>query len=903
MAKLYDQVLSKVKIRDVISYYNIPIIKNKIVCPFHDDHEPSMSIDDKRNIAKCFSCGEGGNPITFIYKYEQKVNHNDITFNEAVKIAAEIAKLDIDFSFLDREINDFQYTSNGQKYNDDQKSLLQLNDYFETVYLNELIANEEAQSYVSERGIPLDLVKDMNFGYAPEGIIKRITDRNPNINQYQLEQLGLIQSSSDGKSFSERLANRLIIPIKDEKGNTVAFSGRSLHGEEPKYLHVAESPVFHKSNILYNYNKAKTYAYQDNIYIVEGYMDVVGAKMMGIDNVVALMGKEITDEHIALLKKCNCKLTLALDNDQAGKDAMIKYIPRLMEEGFNLDVTDIALLEKQFKAELKDFGDVANVISNKLEIEKATIPAFSFLLDQKYFKDHIYDANTIHNVFHRIQEDQLLTNSFQNVLLEEYLINRSSFSKEDLQDIFYPKAVEQTENPLDLLKQVALKQYLSTQAEHQLQNDQTKLDFYKAHRSQIDHEIWNVFIKDTDHYLDQSGAVNLQIILDHCFDHNKEFKDYTILHDFQYEEAFTQTYSILDSNSSNVKLNAEQKAAVIDQYNNSLSDDEKLNLGEITEIHIINQIEDLKKILPELMNPLLRDAIEDKMLTSQSVQYFKFSTIFDQAMLQYVDSKFLNTKKDNFKNILLVNNLENQLKLTEDNYISIDHTLEHQEEQLDQEEPALQKEDIADKTNVRSKEELKILNDRTQDRILFSKDLIIKSTEKGFALQTSDPHISIFVPKHLCYWKDENMTHLYVIPKTKAFSRTVTTLSKYVDEEYQGRITIDELKDITKFIEIPLEKPSTMDSIDLKEAAIKFKAEYAYIPARLQEQNGFLKVSKNYIDGTTLKGKPDFEYSFYNEQHKFVEKCSFKDISTIINNRTQFDLQNELRQDFEMEGF
>ena len=141
--------------------------------------------------------------------------------------------------------------------------------------------------------------------------------------------------------------------------------------------------LFNKSNLLFNFHQAKSYARNDEIIIVEGYMDVISAKEMKMDNVVGTMGTALTIEHINMLKKLKCDIILCLDNDEPGKDAMARIIPELQKANLKVDVIDISKL-----GNYKDFGDLQIAGMSREKIYKAKISAFTFLMQQNYIKNN-----------------------------------------------------------------------------------------------------------------------------------------------------------------------------------------------------------------------------------------------------------------------------------------------------------------------------------------------------------------------------------------------------------------------------------------------------------------------------------------------------------------------------------
>ena len=185
----------------------------------------------------------------------------------------------------------------------------------------------------------------------------------------------------------EVFSNRIMFPICDEKGNILSFAGRGIKDEQPKYLHTAENSLFQKKELLYNYSNAKSLSYNNELILVEGYMDVVGAKKIGFENVAALMGTAITPEHIKLIKNNRSSITLALDNDfdkqeDIGRAKMLQHIPVLLNEGFKVDVIDFSKI-----GDYKDFGVLGEKEIPFMEVQKAKTSGFSFLLDYKYFNN------------------------------------------------------------------------------------------------------------------------------------------------------------------------------------------------------------------------------------------------------------------------------------------------------------------------------------------------------------------------------------------------------------------------------------------------------------------------------------------------------------------------------------
>ena len=353
---LYSEVLKQASIVDVLNYYGLNLNHNKCLCPFHNDNNPSLVVNPKKNIATCFACGTGGNAISFVQKYEKIVNNNDISFNEAItKVVSEICHLNIDVSHLKKNKYNNKYFVSSRRYTEDEQKLLQLNEKLNKLFSYNLSVSKEPKDYLYKRNITDKDMKEVSMGFAPKGQLLKISEKNENYPRPELIELGYLRHNDYGDLY-ETFSDRIMIPIHDEKGNIVTFCGRTIKDETPKYLHTHETKIFQKKELLYNFSNAKPLAYNNELILVEGYMDVVGAKKIGFENVAALMGTAITPEHIKLIKNNRSSITLALDNDfdkqeNIGRAKMLQHIPVLLNEGFKVDVIDFSKI-----GDYKDFG-------------------------------------------------------------------------------------------------------------------------------------------------------------------------------------------------------------------------------------------------------------------------------------------------------------------------------------------------------------------------------------------------------------------------------------------------------------------------------------------------------------------------------------------------------------------
>jgi len=376
MSQIYEDILNSSNIQTVLEHYGLQVYKNKCKCPFHNDKNPSMSIHQNRGIAKCFACGAGGNAISFIQKYETEINHNQINIKQAMQKAIDIQGLNIVIPNT-KETPLTKEQIRTQKLTNILKDTITLSEKNLKINNVDSIKNLE---YLKSRNLSMDVINYFHIGFNPS--YNTITDEL--LKKYSLEDLkevGLIKEKNN--NYIDVFSNRITVPIFDQNGNPVGFGGRTISDNiKPKYLNTNATSLFNKSKLLFNFHRAKFYARNDEIIIVEGYMDAISAKTMNMDNVVATMGTALTKEHIDMIKKLNCEVTLSLDNDDAGKEAMLRVIPELIKQKIKVNVLDISKL-----GNYKDFGDLQIARFSREQIYQTKISAFTFLMQQKYAKD------------------------------------------------------------------------------------------------------------------------------------------------------------------------------------------------------------------------------------------------------------------------------------------------------------------------------------------------------------------------------------------------------------------------------------------------------------------------------------------------------------------------------------
>ena len=320
MTLISEDIIRQVKeqndIVDVIGSY-LPLVqkgKNSFaVCPFHDDHSPSMSINRSKQIYKCFVCGAAGNVITFVRDYLK------VSFKEAVEILSKNVGLNIKI-----EKND----NANSKY----KEYYDIYDVALSYYKNNLNTKngEQARKYLEDRHISKKTIDYFDIGLSLSGGLSKSLSKT-----YEAKKIIDIGLARD--DMSDLFKNRIMFTIKDNYGNPVGFSGRIYtKSEEAKYINSKETVIFKKGTILYNYYRAKDEIRKKReIIISEGFMEVIRLHEIGIDNAVALMGTSFTKEHLELIKNLRCEVVLNLDQDDAGKTATINIGKMLIEVGIN----------------------------------------------------------------------------------------------------------------------------------------------------------------------------------------------------------------------------------------------------------------------------------------------------------------------------------------------------------------------------------------------------------------------------------------------------------------------------------------------------------------------------------------------------------------------------------------
>ncbi|MGH9440864.1 MAG: DNA primase [Thermoanaerobaculia bacterium] len=290
----------------------------KGLCPFHREKTPSFTVNRDRGLFYCFGCGAGGDLFGFVRQMERA------TFREAAEILARRYGVEVP-----RRVR-----GEGE---DRRERLLSAVASAHRLYRENLGPGpNRATEYLRERGVPEETARELELGFAPDSwdFLSRLTEP-PEI----LIEAGILQPGAPGKRPYDRFRNRLLFPIRDERGRVVGFGGRSLSGEEPKYLNSPDSPVFSKNRLLYGIPAARDGMRRaDRAVLVEGYFDHLGLLLSGVPETVASMGTSLGRPQAEKLRKWVSRAVLCYDGDSAGRTATRRAIPLLLSEGLEVRV-------------------------------------------------------------------------------------------------------------------------------------------------------------------------------------------------------------------------------------------------------------------------------------------------------------------------------------------------------------------------------------------------------------------------------------------------------------------------------------------------------------------------------------------------------------------------------------
>ena len=334
----------------------------KALCPFHSEKTPSFMVSPELQMFKCFGCGESGDIYSFLEKYE------GMEFREALKLLADRAGVKL----ITRNLGEAS----------EKEKLYQINTLASKFYNYVLLGHprgKPALDYLTkERGITFETIKTFQLGFSPDvpGVLKRFLVDKKKFTVRDLERVGLVFVQD--RLVSDKFRGRIIFPLFDHRGNIAGFSGRVMptaKSDLAKYINSPETPIYHKSNLLYGLNLSKSeIKEQKEAVFVEGELDMISSWQAGVKNTVAIKGSALTDEQVRLISRFTKKITLALDTDFAGDTAARRGISVAQKQGLEIQVARLGQYKDPDEAVRKNPPEFKKLL-------KETVNVWDFILD------------------------------------------------------------------------------------------------------------------------------------------------------------------------------------------------------------------------------------------------------------------------------------------------------------------------------------------------------------------------------------------------------------------------------------------------------------------------------------------------------------------------------------------
>ena len=519
----FEEVLSiqrKVNIVDVIKNYIslTPRGKNYFgVCPFHDDHNPSMSVSEEKQMYKCFVCGASGNVFNFVKEYEK------IPYYAAVKKIAD--QIGVNFDYHEKK----------EFIDETEKKMYDIYDYACKYYQNNLNTNlgQSAIEYLKSRSIDEDIINTFQIGLSFDDdklsklLLKKYIEND-------LVDSGISIRTSN--KIYDIFKNRIMFPLWDINGRVVGFSGRVYNNtSESKYINSKETKIFKKGSLLYNYHNAREYAIkEDNIIIVEGFMDAIRLYSIGVKNVVAAMGTAITKEHVNLIKRLSNNVTLLFDGDAAGEKATNACITMMKDSDFNIKIVrleedldpDDYILKKGKDKMLSHLSHAKSLIDYKSDIYKSKL--------------NFSDSNDLSKYLSLVKEDLEKMNDDTARLIEIDKISKETGISKDIILSSIKVEPKKVEVKPEVKKQVKLNKYEKASEYilfHMVKNPNVIL-YYFNNLSYLPDEIDRKLASKIVLYYKKYKNFNLTDFINYLEDDNESIKRVLYIDELNYDEKY-----------------------------------------------------------------------------------------------------------------------------------------------------------------------------------------------------------------------------------------------------------------------------------------------------------------------------------------------------------------------------
>lgn len=564
MANLSNEELNRIRtsvnIVDVIGS-NINLLKKGKnyfgICPFHDDHTPSMSVSEERQIYTCFVCGATGNVFSFLRDYE------NISFMEAVNKVANMSGIKIDdrINIVKRYDKEYKIYDLALKF-----------------YKNNLKSEngKKAKIYLHNRGITDDIINEFDIGvsFNDNNLSKLLINKN-----YSEKMLVDIGISNVKDEVFDIFRNRIMFPIHDSNGNPVAFSARIYNNEvESKYINTKETYIFKKGEILFNYHRARIDAKKKkSLILCEGQMDAIRIFSSGVKNVVATMGTALTKEHIKLIKKLNCKVILNMDSDKAGINAA-KINGDLLKQN-DIDVYVVTLSGAKDPDEyILKYG----IESYKNVIEHA-IKLFDFKINTFKQDKNLNNIDELNNYVNSVidelnkTDDDILKNITINKLSEDYKLDK---------DLLLSKLIKK-EEPIKEIKIEKIKKIQKQNIKaveeilYYMMNNVKYAKIFTKELNYIPDKLYFDIEKDIQAYIILNNTINLADFISYEVNNGKE----KIIN------------SIVSAHNNDIEMNEEEfknYIKIVDKWiKESKINDLKIELKKVSDINRKKEIMDM----------------------------------------------------------------------------------------------------------------------------------------------------------------------------------------------------------------------------------------------------------------------------------------------------------------------
>ena len=428
-----DIVKSRINIVDVVGEY-IKLTKAgsnfKACCPFHQEKTPSFNVNEDKQIYHCFGCNQGGDVFSFVMEME------GIGFREALEMLAEKAGVQLQNNFS-------QNIGESQDHKRGMYEALDLSAQFYEKQLWDGVGKDAALPYLKERGLSDEIIKKFRIGFAPNGW--NYVDRflvSKGFDNELATAIGMLIKKDQG-GYYDRFRNRIMFPICDAIGRVIGFTARVMPGDDEtqaKYINTPESFLYRKGAVLYGIHHAKQAIKQkDDVVVVEGNMDVIAAMDAGIENVVAVSGTAMTEDHIRILKRYAKHFTLFFDSDDAGMTAARRSAIACFASDIQLSMVLLS--------EGKDAADIvkedSKELHNIIEGARSAILAFVDIAQKKFNINDPHGkrqaiefvAEIVAYIDNDIERDEWISKIADIFDTEEKLVQRSveKFREDDVQ--------------------------------------------------------------------------------------------------------------------------------------------------------------------------------------------------------------------------------------------------------------------------------------------------------------------------------------------------------------------------------------------------------------------------------------------------------------------------------------